>query len=170
MIIDLLNLPSGPVPFDFVLNPEKMDLREEGVSFRGDVAVQGTIERTEGRYRVRGTIESEQSIDCSRCLAPVERRSAIPFEVSYVPRGTELLESDHELGVADLDIAVLEGDALDLDEVVREQILLELPEQVFCRDDCKGLCEKCGANRNLIDCNCKEEEIDPRWSALKNLK
>jgi uncharacterized protein len=57
-----------------------------------------------------------------------------------------------------------------LTELVREQILLAVPEQVFCREDCKGLCLKCSANRNLIDCNCEEKEIDPRWAALKNLK
>jgi uncharacterized protein len=53
---------------------------------------------------------------------------------------------------------------------VREQILLNLPEQVFCKEDCKGLCQKCGANRNLIDCKCDSDETDPRWAALKNLK
>ena len=69
-----------------------------------------------------------------------------------------------------MDVSVIEGFEIDLTELVREQILLNLPEQVFCREDCKGLCEKCGANRNLINCNCEEKEIDPRWSALKNLK
>jgi uncharacterized protein len=68
-----------------------------------------------------------------------------------------------------LDVAVYEGDKIDLGELVREQIILNQPEQVFCREDCKGLCEKCGANRNLIDCKCEEKEIDPRWAALKNL-
>jgi len=65
---------------------------------------------------------------------------------------------------------VFEGDELDLTELVREQILLNLPEQTFCNPDCKGLCPKCGQNRNLIDCNCEENETDPRWAALKNLK
>jgi uncharacterized protein len=46
---------------------------------------------------------------------------------------------------------------------------LNLPEQVFCREDCRGLCAKCGANRNATDCGCEEKEIDPRWAGLKNL-
>jgi uncharacterized protein len=45
-----------------------------------------------------------------------------------------------------------------------------LPEQAFCREDCRGLCEKCGANQNLIDCKCEEKEIDPRWQGLRELK
>jgi uncharacterized protein len=59
---------------------------------------------------------------------------------------------------------------LDLTELAREQILLNLPSQVFCREDCQGLCQKCGANLNLIDCSCEESEVDPRWAALRNLK
>ncbi|HEX8637491.1 MAG TPA: DUF177 domain-containing protein, partial [Pyrinomonadaceae bacterium] len=68
------------------------------------------------------------------------------------------------------DIAVLDNNKIDVAEIVREQILLNLPEPVYCRDDCKGLCPQCGANRNLIDCKCEEKEIDPRWAALKGLK
>lgn len=170
MIIDLINLPRAPFAFEFTLKPEEADLQGEDVRFRGDVAVKGEIEKVEGRYVVRGTIESDQSLDCSRCLEPIEKRSIIRFDVGYVPADSEPRELDHELRIEDLDIAVLEGDRLDLNELAREQILLSLPEQIFCKEDCKGLCQKCGANRNLIDCNCEEKEIDPRWSALKNFK
>jgi uncharacterized protein len=69
----------------------------------------------------------------------------------------------------ELDEAYVENGEIDLAEVVREQILLDLPEQVYCSDDCKGLCPKCGSNLNLIDCNCIFSEIDPRWAALKGL-
>jgi len=55
-------------------------------------------------------------------------------------------------------------------DVIREQILLATPEQVYCRDNCEGLCPKCGENRNLINCNCSDDDIDPRWAALKDLK
>ena len=70
----------------------------------------------------------------------------------------------------DLSTDVLPDGRIELNDIVREQILLNLPEQVFCTEECKGLCPKCGADRNLINCNCEETEIDPRWSALKNLK
>ena len=75
-----------------------------------------------------------------------------------------------EVTIEDLDESPVPGGEIDLKEVVREQIMLALPEQVFCKDDCKGLCPKCGANGNLIDCKCADDEIDPRWAALKNLK
>jgi uncharacterized protein len=69
-----------------------------------------------------------------------------------------------------LDESLVENGLIDTAEVVREQILLAIPDQVFCREDCKGLCPKCGANLNLIDCKCSDDDIDPRWAALRNLK
>jgi uncharacterized protein len=70
----------------------------------------------------------------------------------------------------DLDVSIYDGEKIDLTDLVREQILLDLPTQILCQEDCKGLCQKCGANLNEVNCNCEENEIDPRWSALKNLK
>jgi hypothetical protein len=62
------------------------------------------------------------------------------------------------------------GDELDLSQLAREQILLNLPEQVLCREDCKGICPTCGKDLNEGDCKCGEDEIDPRWAALKDLR
>ena len=57
---------------------------------------------------------------------------------------------------------------MDLDELVRADLLLELPTKVLCREDCKGLCPKCGKDLNFGPCDCKKE-IDPRWQALSDL-
>ncbi len=61
------------------------------------------------------------------------------------------------------------GEHVDLDDLVREQILLALPTRQLCRDDCKGLCPTCGANLNQTTCDCSAEEIDPRFAALAQL-
>jgi uncharacterized metal-binding protein YceD (DUF177 family) len=74
-----------------------------------------------------------------------------------------------QLGSSDLDESLLPDGQIDLAEVVREQLILQTDEPVVCQEDCLGLCPKCGGNRNLIDCRCEENEIDPRWAALKNL-
>jgi uncharacterized protein len=75
-----------------------------------------------------------------------------------------------ELQAEDLILSAYEGDAVDLDEVVREQLLLALPSRHLCREDCQGLCQKCGANLNDGHCSCEQGEVDPRWAALANLK
>src|SRR5437899_11711772 len=120
MIVDLLNLPQGPFALEFTLKPEEADLQSEDVRFRGDVAVKGKIERVERRYFVRGSIESDQSLECSRCLEPIETKSNIRFDVGYVTAENEVLNSDHELRLEDLDIAVLDDEELDLNELARE--------------------------------------------------
>lgn len=170
MNIDLANLPPGAFHFEFVLKPEEADLEGEDVRFRGDVAVSGEIEKVKVRYRVSGSIDSEQSLDCCRCLEPIYTRSTIAFDVAYIAAADVAADREHELSLEDLDVAVLTSPELDLNELAREQILLALPEQVFCKEDCQGLCPRCGGNRNLIDCNCADDEVDPRWAALRNMR
>ena len=70
----------------------------------------------------------------------------------------------------DVDFAPFEGDEIDLGELFREQILLAIPMTPLCREECKGLCPVCGADLNAGECSCERGEIDPRWSALADLK
>jgi uncharacterized protein len=65
---------------------------------------------------------------------------------------------------------LLEDDVIDLEPMVRDALLLELPLAPLCRDDCAGLCPTCGANRNDEPCDCAEAEPDPRWAALRSLE
>ena len=115
-------------------------------------------------------VAAKIEIDCTRCLQPVAQDLKIPFDVNFVTPEYDTTGRETELNKGDLETAVFAGDQLDLTELIREQILLNLPEQVFCNPDCKGLCPKCGQNRNLINCNCEENETDPRWAVLKDLK
>src|SRR5215213_1252628 len=89
--------------------------------------------------------------------------AAQPFAHTYRPEEVELQAED-------LILSAYEGDAVDLDELVREQILLALPSRHLCREDCKGLCQRCGANLNNGPCSCEQGEVDPRWAALADLK
>jgi uncharacterized protein len=114
-------------------------------------------------------ITAKIETECTRCLESVTRTLEIPFRDLFVDASRETTQRETELAIDDMDESLVIGGRIDLAEVVREQILLALPEQVLCREDCRGLCPKCGGNRNLIDCSCDRDEIDPRWAALKNL-
>jgi uncharacterized protein len=92
------------------------------------------------------------------------------FEVSFIDQQNAPEDKELQLQQADLSADVLQGDELDLNELAREQILLSLPEQMFCREDCRGLCPACGKDLNDGECDCGSDEIDPRWAALKGLK
>jgi len=170
MIIDLITLENSPYEFDSELTPEEIDLDSDDAKLKTAANVKGKLTRHIAQTDVEGTITAELEVECTRCLEKIDKKIEILFEAAFVSPENYTQAKEAELNAGDLDVSVLEGNEIDMTELVREQILLNLPEQVFCREDCKGLCEKCGANRNLINCNCLEEEIDPRWSALKNLK
>jgi uncharacterized protein len=169
MIIDLTRPGKFPLEFDIRIDAGDIDLGSENVKLLGDVRERGTVTRHIVETVVEGEVEAGIEIDCTRCLEPVRTELEIPFTASYTAPENYTDEKETELRQNDLDLAVSDDDRIDLKEVAREQILLNLPEQVLCGEDCKGLCPKCGANRNLIDCKCDEKEIDPRWSALKDL-
>src|SRR5215213_1379313 len=169
MIIDLITLENSPYEFDFELAPEEIDLDNEDAKLKTPARVKGNLTRHIAQTDVEGIIRAELELECTRCLEKIDKQFEIPFEAAFVAPENYTQAKEAELNAGDLDVSVLAGNELDLTELVREQILLNLPEQVFCREDCKGLCEKCGANRNLINCNCEETEIDPRWKGLKDL-
>jgi len=170
MIVDLLSLTDEPLPFEFKIASGDIDLETEGVRIIGDIDVVGELSKSAAKTDVKGSINAPVEVDCTRCLTPISRELDIVFDVDFVDK--ELFPDNKEthLESADLDTDVIEGNELDLSQVVREQILLNIPEQVLCRDDCRGICPTCGKDLNEGDCNCGEKEIDPRWAALKDFK
>ena len=170
MIIDLANVGTVAKKIDAVFDPAEIDLDGEIVSLNGKAEFSGETRRLDGKAHVRGTIQVDGSIACTRCLEPISRQFEIGFDDIFEESSDENAEHDKELELEELDVSLVNDGKIDLAEVVREQVLLAIPEQIFCRDDCKGLCPKCGANLNLIDCMCADDDIDPRWAALKSLK
>ena len=170
MIIDLTQIEDSSLPFEFTISPEDIDLDGESVRLKGDLKVTGSVTKHAAQIDVDAKVVGPAEVDCSRCLTSIQSDINSEFSVNFVFPEDFSTDRDHEVAATDLDTDVLESDRIDLNEIVRERILLELPEQVYCKPDCKGLCPKCGADRNLVDCKCEEDELDPRWAALKNLK
>ena len=170
MKVDLLSLTDESRPFSFSIGQDDIDLETEGIKVAGDVEMVGEVSRNAAKTDVRGSIKAPLEIDCTRCLTPVRRELDVVFQIDFV--GREFLPESKEthLDSNDLDTDILEGDEIDLTEIAREQILLNLPETTLCREDCKGICSTCGTDLNEGDCQCGEDDIDPRWAALKNLK
>jgi len=170
MIIDLTASAERRKSFDFLLPREEINLQDEAVELKDDVKIEGEITKGIVETSVKGKIFANVELECSRCLQPIQSSLEIPFEANFVTPENYTQEREAKLNLDDLEVSIFEGDRIDLSEIAREQILLALPIQVLCQNDCKGLCEKCGASRNLINCNCEEKEIDPRWQALRELK
>jgi len=126
-----------------------------------------------GILTVAGDMEGALELSCSRCVDPVHVsvKEAFRFYQRAPMKPDELKgKEDLELSPDMLDYGFLEGDSVDVSVLVQEQLLLSVPVQPLCRDDCQGICQRCGADLNREACRCAESEVDPRFAALKKLK
>ncbi len=165
MIIELTSIVERPVSISETFREIVLELDDAKVA--GDVSFIGEKLLIDGKAHIRGSVAGEVETACTRCLSVMLRPIDIEFDDIFVSE--PLSDGEAAIEESELDESYVENGEIDLSEVVREQILLDLPEQVYCSEGCKGLCPKCGSNRNLIDCNCNFNEIDPRWAALKGL-
>ncbi len=127
--------------------------------------------RTSQGVLASGTLRTVLQMECSRCLEPCEVEVEIELEEEFRPTvpisdaPVDLVPEEER----DDALIIDEHHILDLREVVRQGIWLAAPMEALCRVDCAGLCSRCGGNRNLGECTCKEPAIDPRWAALQSL-
>ncbi len=168
MFIDLDSF-DRELPIKVVVPAVEIDLENENLKLFGELWFDGKAVKGSASVIVGGRLSGHSEVACDRCLSAVKRTIEIEFEDVFISKDMFSLDREKELAPADLAANEFEGNSIDLNEVIREQILLDAPQQLFCRKDCKGLCQKCGANLNLIDCKCEKTELDPRWAALKDL-
>jgi uncharacterized protein len=118
----------------------------------------------------RGRIAGEVTMVCSRCAGDAHVVLDGPFEVLFLPRDADAPAGDEAQAGEEPDVAVYDDDAIDLEETLREEILVALPFAPVCRESCMGLCPTCGKDLNEGPCNCQSEPRDERLGALRNLK
>ena len=139
--IEVLHVPEG--------SPVEFDLRLEAV-------MEGVL--------VTGSVNAELVGECARCLEEIHDEVVADFQELFVYE-----ESDTAESAEDEDVSRLEGDLLDLEPLLRDAVVLTLPFQPLCREDCPGLCIECGARLADDPGHQHEEPIDPRWAALQGL-
>jgi uncharacterized protein len=139
----------------------------EGTDLRwaGDVAVElrVTLAGT-GEVVARGHVRGRLRQECRRCLRRVETDVAEDLTMVFVAEGSE---GDEEGGAYAFESR---GAELELGEAVREEVVLAVNPYVVCDPECRGLCPKCGAKLDEGECGCTDDEADPRWAALRDLK
>jgi len=119
---------------------------------------------------ITGELEADTIATCARCAEefPVVRRR--PFRYVLAPKAVGYDNDDADLRADDLEFSLYEGDEIDLMPLIREQVLLALTDRPVCREDCRGLCARCGENMNQRECGCQIERFDPRLAVLRSLK
>ena len=156
----IIDSPGESVAFS--TSADLSDLRY-GVSYpvSEPVLAQGVVRNTAGVLLMKGSLTTTIHGICDRCAAEFDREIHFPIDVVLV---TELSNEENE----DEWVFPLEGDSADLDDIVRTVFVLNLDSKLLCKDDCKGLCHRCGKNLNDGPCGCQKEP-DPRFAALRQL-
>lgn len=174
MLIETENLTPNGKPFSHVYLSSEFSLDndddENGLRLLEDVKVSGRVARERESVRVAGELQTRVVKFCDRCLIALELPVVVSFDELFVPLEIDETRLSPVLEAKDLVTSVLDGTTLDMDEVVREQILLATQSRMLCRDDCRGLCADCGANLNEQQCSCVDVKTDPRWAALGALR
>jgi uncharacterized protein len=147
------------------------EVAQEGDAYRivAPVHLDFDVQKDKDKFRLIGTVRTELELPCSRCLEPFRMPVDSSFDLLFLPATDMSADSDREVQDEDLGTSYYRDDAIDLNEVMREQFYLALPMKPLCRDDCKGLCPQCGTNWNTAACTCDTRWIDPRLAALKGL-
>ena len=165
MILDMGPMLRGEtdhIHVDYLLTPDL----PSGAEFEGDAHVVGDVTDEAGYMHLILTVSVVYRTECARCLDPIRGDFAIQLERTVAAEGT-LTEEQLEENVDEY--AVIENGKLDLDEEIREELLLSFPMRFLCREDCPGLCPKCGKPLSQGDCGCPKTEPDPRLAVLKKL-
>lgn len=172
MLLKVRDLEVKPIRFDTAYGPGELDFLDESLRQASPLTVKGGAEWQEsvGEIRVRGSFRVTMSTDCDRCLAtasfPIESEFDLSYRLADKGRGGEEIALDED----ESEVGFFEGEGVLLEEILREQVLLAMPVQRLCREDCKGLCPTCGIDRNQGVCQCAAPKRDARWAALEKLK
>ncbi len=169
MRIELAALEGGRGSFAHSYAPGELVLQDDRIGLVAAPTVSGEIRQKERRVHLKGRVVARLQIECDRCLKPVELPVDSEFKLEYVTPEDYQAQQAVELSAQDLDLSIFDGEAIDIDELVTEELLLAVPDHVLCSENCKGICPVCGVDRNSVGCECGTAEIDPRWAGLKEL-
>jgi uncharacterized protein len=144
-------------------------LSSEALKLKSPARANLRVDKAGPEVFARGSVGTSIELQCSRCLRSFVKELDVNINVVYLPVEELKGEEKHEIKDDELDIGFYQGDELDVQDLVREQILLNVPMKPLCSEACKGICPDCGADLNVSTCACERKETDPRLEVLKKL-
>jgi len=172
MFLSVRELEQRKLRFDESFPPGEIQFFDKKLWQAAPLSAAGSAEllpNTGGEIRVRGHLAVVMEAECDRCLEPARFAVEADFDLFYEPASAGPSGEEVAIREGETQLDFYEGEGLELEDVLREQVLLALPMQRTCREDCRGICPSCGQNRNTVACNCRSQPVDDRWAALKNL-
>ncbi len=173
MFLSVKEMEVRKIRFDETFRAGQIDFAGDELAQESVLCVAGEaalVPHSSGEVRIQGRYSVEVSAACDRCLERTRFPLGASFDLYYRPVETIACEEEVGIDEAESEIGFYEGGGIELEDVLREQVLLALPMQRICSDACKGICPVCGQNRNQTACNCKMEDAADRWGALRNLE
>ena len=156
---EIIEIPGASLPFRCALNTDRLDFPSV-VRYNAAPEAEGLVQNTAGILSLTGTLHADMICVCDRCAREYECRKALPISVTLAADVQEDDEGE--------DVFPLDGNFLDLDDLLETCFILDMEAKHLCREDCKGLCDRCGANLNDGPCGCKAS-ADPRLAVLEQL-
>ena len=141
-----------------------------GIDFRIQPArIAAEVHKILETVTVEISVETALDLDCGRCLEPFTLPVQSGFRYTLVPARDDE-DQKAELADEDISFGYYQDDLIDLDALIYEQIMLQVPIKPLCAEACRGLCAHCGANLNTAPCECGPGAVDSRLEALKKFK
>ena len=177
MLLSIKEMEVRKLPFAHAWPAGEIDFSDSGTTQSGPLSAQGEAEllpRTGGEVHVLGRVETTLETECDRCLGRATFHIDTPFDLYYkFLDPTAPVEDEIAIDEGEAEMGFYELPGLELEDILREQVLLQLPMQRVCSETCQGICPVCGGNRNETDCHCEAAKADrpndDRWSALKTV-
>jgi len=173
MFLSVKEMEQRKVRFDETFAPGQIDFSSEDLEQASPLQVSGSAEllaHSDGEMRIQGRYAVEMTAQCDRCLGRASFPLEAGFDLFYRPSADIAHEEEVAIDAGEAEIGFYEGKGIELEDVIREQVMLALPMQRVCSEACKGICPKCGRNRNEAACDCRPEETGGGLSALRNLQ
>ena len=154
---EIIFVPGASIPFSCELETERLDFPSVK-AYRAAPRAEGRVYNEAGVLHLEGELTAEMTCVCDRCGAEFDSTKVTPLDAVIVGEENEEYP----------EYFVLEGNEIDLDEILSTCLILDMETKFLCSEDCKGLCSRCGRNLNLGPCGCRKEP-DPRFAVLGQL-
>lgn len=152
---DIVRVNGASMKIEFTEGPLERE-PVHGCLLNGDTTFYGTLTNNNGILHLDGRLKTDYSSECYRCLNTVGRTLEVRIKEDFI--------NSSDAGMTDM--YPFEGKTLDISKALNDNIILNLPMKHLCSEQCKGLCSKCGANRNEVQCGCGDDVTDPRLEGL----
>ncbi len=159
-VLDLIKKKVSKKKVHLVYSEEDFYDDGEKVEFLKPITLEGELYLTGDIIELEGQVLTEVSLPCSRCLTSFNHNVDVQIHEKFSANPDNKDEDE---------IIFIDGDSIDITDIIKNNILLSLPIKKLCKDDCNGLCQHCGTNLNITNCNCLEKDVDPRLAKLKDL-